>query len=679
MSQLTLGLRKMARTSLLLTTMSLTLSFVTLRCTDATRTALRGDIRVKGFNCRGKESYWSRMPPLENFECQYEEKEFIKQKLKSATLIYQRDKLEIKGYKCRGMIKYKIRECVDINQSRGVAFNLVELFISLGGKSAKTIATSSTLRPETIIISKQECMEIVEQGLYIVKFDVLGIKRKRFIEIGPANHPIFLRISGYQDIGECKPEKEIIVDGIPRDNIVIEGDLTIDYEEVTLDAYPNNEFCEIHYNGIKHNASEAGYQTASYTLAYNLKDVSTFRTYSQQTYPNATILTIGGGNHRHLDIGGQKFLELELDERKNKNMPFDEEEARQMLGTTIRGLYLCINCTRNVQLLAEMLPDQETNDLRWMLRTGATGVRVKLADENFIIIENSICKIQGFLSMMYRAFPMSTSTTPGVTFKDENGITYYKVCKEVEVFVVQDRGACTNNLPVLFEGNIRYLEHKSQILLTKSEIRGCSTQKEHRYRVINAKDNRTLDICGGPQYFNCTDQYSRRINIKKLHRLDAYRIGSLFDEVEHIEKLIQNKASARKMHSHEENYFEQNYTINVELEEDVIEDQNEDEWSFWSVWSTVKSFLSFEGMINLMIERIKNWAYSLPVVGYLIEFVVGFTETEQTRIILFSLSAVETLYHFVRNMKVSILEICFLGIYFLCPPLFLYVKIIRLQ
>ena len=674
-----LGLSKIASTALSLTLMLTTLNLVLLRCTGATRTALRGDLRVKAYNCKGKRSHWSRMPPLEHFQCEYEEKKFIKQKLDSATLIYQRDKLEIKGYKCRAMIQYKIHECIDINQSRGMALNILEMFILGLGQSTRVISTTSTEFPRQIPMSKEECMNVVKDGLYAVKFDVLGINERRLVGVGPSNHPIFLRVSGYQNIGKCNPKDETIVNGVTRKDIVIEGELTIDYEQITLDAYPNDKFCELHYNGIKHNASEAGYQTGSYTLAYNLSDTNILNTYSQQTYFNVTLIAVGESNHRHLDIGGQNFLELELDKEKYKSTPLAENDTRLMLGTTIRGLYLCENCTRNRQELSKMLPDDETNDLKWELKNGAAGVKIKLTDENFIVIENNICKIQGFLSMMYRAFPMSTSTTPGVTFKEENGITYYKVCEEVEVFVMQDRGACTSNLPVLFKGNTRYLEHKSQILMGKSEERDCSTQKEHRYRVINAGDNKTLDICGGPQYFNCTDQHSRKIKIKKLHKLSTYKVGDLFEEIEHIEKLIKDKASAREMYDHEKNFFEQNDTINVEIEEDNTDSWNEEGQTVWSIWSVFKSFLSFEGVINLVIDKVKSWAYSLPVIGYLIEFVVGFSETEQTRIIVLSLSGVEILYHSIKNMRISILEICLLGIYFLCPLLFLYVKIVRLQ
>lgn len=679
MHGLTLGLSKIALTALSFTLMLTTLSLVTLRCTGATRTALRGDLRVKAFNCKGKNSYWSRMPPLEHFQCEYQERKFIKQKLDSATLIYQRDKLKIKGYKCRAMIQYKIHECINVNQNKGMALNILEMFILGLGQSTRIISTTSTEFPKHIPMSKEECMNVVEDGLYAMEFDVLGINKRRLIGVGPSKHPIFLRVSGYQDIGKCNPKDEVTVNGVIRKDIVIEGDLTIEYEQIILDAYPNDEFCEMHYNGIKHNASETGYQTGLYTLAYNLSDTNILNTYSQQTYFNVTLLAVGESNHRHLDIGGQNFLELELNKEKDKNMPLAENDTRLMLGTTIRGLYLCENCTRNRQELSKMLPDEETNDLRWMLRGGATGVRIKLTDENFITIENSICKIQGFLSMMYRAFPMSTSTTPGVTFKEENGITYYKVCEEVEVFVIQNRGACTSNLPVLFKGNTRYLEYKSQILMVKSEERDCSTQKEHRYRVISASDNKTLDICGGPQYFNCTDQHSRKIKIKKLHRLGEYGVGDLFEEVEYIEKLIQDKASARVMYDHEKNYYEQNDTSDIEFEEDNTDSWSEDGWSVWSVWSTLKSYLSFEGVVNLVINKVKDWAYSLPVIGYLIEFVTGFSEAEQTRIIILSLSGVEILYHSIKNMRISILEICLLGIYFLCPPLFLYVKIVRLQ
>lgn len=659
--------------------LTLPLAFTVLNCIEASLSTLKGDLRLKTYNCKSKSSHWSRLPPLEHFECEYKTNEFTRQYLQAATLIYQRNRIKINGYKCRGKIEYTIQECTHINNNQVLPFNFISMFLSYG--NTKTVTTSGNKQIKIVPITKQQCDDIVEYGEYKIKHDILGVKYEKIVKLGPANHPIFLRVAGYRDIGRCQGDKRIIINGEFRDDIVIEADITLDYKEVVIDAYPEENKCELHYEGIKHIASDEGYQSGTYTLAYDMKDVSMHHAYSQKTFFNVTLLKIGEDNHVHLNIGDQHFLELELNATRDKKAPIAESEEKWMLGTTVKGLYLCQNCSANRQVLSKMLPDQETSNLELKLKTGNVGVRVKLASENFVIIENSICKIQGFLSMLHRAFPMSSALTPGVVFKEKHGITYYKICKETMVSILQDRGMCTDNLPVLFEGGVRYLEHKSQVLLSESNVRSCATKEEHRYRVINASNNRTLDICGGPQYWNCTDQNSRRVKIPELHRLDTYSIGNLFDEIEHIEKLKQEKEDAREMYEHEKNNFEQdieqNHDIGIDNNTNSTNKEDENEW--FNIWSIIGGYISFETIFNLVLRKIKNWAFSLPVIGYLIEFAIDFSEAEKTKVILLSLSVVEAIYYSIKNVRINIMQICLLGVYFLCPPLFLYVKIISKQ
>ena len=221
-----------------------------------------------------------------------------------------------------------------------------------------------------------------------------------------------------------------------------------------------------------------------------------------------------------------------------------------------------------------------------------------------------------------------------------------------------------------------FLEHKTQIILKESKVRSCTPEQEYRYRAIESNNNQTIDLCGGPHYFNCTDQLSRKIKIDKLHELDEYNVGSLFKNTDKIEKLNKDINNARKMRPHETRIPNQNITIELDPgSEDV---NNSDEEMGWgaSIWSFFGGIVSFGGIFNYVLDTIKGWVLSIPVVGYIVEFLIDFSEAEKTRVIFLIIATVETIYGCIKSGKFNLVQIGLIGVYFLCPTLFLYVKVI---
>ena len=612
---------------------------------------------------------WTPEPIAERIECSYREKQFKEVKYDAVTLIYEKVKTELDAYYCKGHVTYQFYPCEQVITDVGYGVNLVILSVPLGNTKVRRMSPGKRLS-HSIKFTKSECEIVNKEQKYTIDHNKSGYEKTSVIKLGVSGVPRYADVVGTQKGDRCVSSVRIR-DGKEFVRVVVKSVIEIHYGKVRLDAYKTSQGYRIHFKEYSHKASEKGHEGHDYTLAYNLSSLGTNAMYRQKTFNNVQVVQIGNDRHRHINVGKNgknEFLEIALNAGRDRTIQISENQPLNISGTAIRGLFLCFECAEDIKDIEELLPDQDTQALETRMQFGRTGIRLKLISENFVVIENRLCEMQNILDLMHEHFPESVPGNQGLVFKKENGISYHRKCQNVEVYVLNTRSYCTRNVPVLYDGSVHYLEFNTQVLLKESELCDCKSNNR-RFRVIEYATNRTLDLCGGSVFKECSVQLTRDVK-KKLHEIDTFHVGDLFTDNEYERQNNLTQERAEEIPDYYEPQIEMDIIVNDEDDDRVPED-SEPEHNFWD-------FFNFSWMIqsamNWLISHIKNILFKIPLVGVIFEFLLEYSDEKRGRITLLALSFIDTLYNCVKSRSLNPMHIVLGVAYFFCPILFLYVK-----
>ena len=624
-----------------------------------------------GYVCMGTD-VWSPERPVKQADCVYREKEFSNVHFKSASIIFEKRTVNVEAYVCEGYITYEYYKCESLVKEVGEGFTMVFLTIPVGTKYMKRPFLLNKVSYK-IKISPEECETIHEQGEYTVRHDRINVKKKNKIKVKRSKAAEYIGVKGSIKGDICEDAIRMQVNETTY-GIIIKAQVVIEYEVKELEAYKVTDGYRIKYKGKSHKASEKGLETLDHSIKYSMKNLGPDAVYKQKTYENVQVVQIGKDKHRHLNIGENRFLELTYNSKRNKEIELSDGESQEVNGTTIKGLYICFDCAEKISTLGKLLPDDKAMDVEIRMKYGETGIRLKKIANNFIIVENRLCKLENIIEMMREQFPEYREDSAGTVFKKENGILYRKKCQSVKVRVLNAKSYCTKEIPILYDSNSYYLQARTQILIKESEERDCDI-KEYRNRVIDYETNSSIDLCNGPNFSEC--EYSPNENTErlKLDEIDNYHAGSLFDDDEHEEYY---NTTHEGFEDAEDDY---DYEADIEVITNNVSDDEENDYyeSDYRPWNFFNFPWMIQSIISWIFDHIKNTLYKIPIIGKLFEFLLKYDDQERTKIVLLGISVVDAVYNCIKTRSLSIVHLILGVVYYFCPSLFLYVKLLEVS
>ena len=123
------------------------------------------------------------------------------------------------------------------------------------------------------------------------------------------------------------------------------------------------------------------------------------------------------------------------------------------------------------------------------------------------------------------------------------------------------------------------------------------------------------------------------------------------------------------------------YETDVEVITNNINDDEENDYyeSDYRPWNFFNFPWMIQSIISWIFDHIKTILYKIPIIGKLFEFLLKYEDQERTKIVLLGISVVDAVYNCIKTRSLSIIHLILGVVYYFCPSLFLYVKLLEVS